>query len=281
MCADAFQAYRGLDIGTAKPSKEDLQRNPYHLIDIFDPHEQYSAGRFFTMAETACREIADRGNIPVLEGGSVFYLYTFLTGMPESPPASADIRKQVRQEAAEKGNAWLFRELQRLDPVSAARIPEGDTYRLKRALEVCRQSGRPASSFSAPAEIRETLQPLVLGLMRERSALYERIDVRVQKMFDAGLPDEVDYLRRSGYSPSDPGLRAIGYREFWDENGIFLKNPAETMRLIQRNTRRLAKRQITFLQRIPQITLIAGDDTRTIAARTAEFCQGLDVSRRR
>lgn len=273
--ADAFQAYRGLDIGTAKPPPE--QRHRYHLIDILEPDQQYSAGRFLALAEQACREVLARGALPVIEGGSVFYVQTFLTGMPEAPAASPEVRRQLQQQLDQHGPVFLQQELQQRDPVAAARIPGGDTYRIMRALEICLTSGQPASAFSAPDSVRTGLQPLVLGLQRERAQLYQRINLRVERMFSQGLPAEVRALADAGWSPDSPGLRAIGYREFWDPDNRIATDLTAIKSSIQRNTRRLAKRQTTFLPRIPGISLLPIDDTAAVELSVHGFCEGLDL----
>jgi tRNA dimethylallyltransferase len=265
--ADSMQVYRGMDIGTAKPSAEELARLPHHLIDIRSPEEQFNAGDFVRLAEEAIVDIAGRGAFPVVAGGTGFYLKNLALGLPEAPPADAAIRAALKLELQEKGAGALMTELARFDPVSAAKIHPHDEYRLLRALEVLRLSGRPLSSFGASGsdpvnsafDSRQRcprFRFLTIGLFRPREELYRRIDERCAAMFSQGLPDEVRGLYEKGYTPNNPGLRAIGYREFFveDEAGHFSLSGdlAGVQALIAQNSRRYAKRQITFFASLPE-----------------------------
>jgi tRNA dimethylallyltransferase len=277
-----MQVYRGMDIGTAKPSAEERARLPHHLIDIRNPDEQFNAGDFVRLADEACLDIAGRGRLPVLSGGTGFYLKNFILGLPEAPPSDAEIRSQLKKELREKGAAALMEELASGDPESAARIHPNDEYRLVRALEVLRLTGRPLSSCRVSgargrgAGERPPYRFLIIGLSRPREELYRRIDLRCRAMFRAGLAAEVQRLYEAGYTPRDPGLRAIGYREFFAEDGArwrrLPEDTAELEALVARNSRRYAKRQITYFNSIPgvkwidaardpaeQIRLAAGD----------------------
>ena len=220
--ADSMQVYRGMDIGTAKPSAEEQAALPHHLIDICDPGEQFNAGDFVRLADAACAVIVSRGKLPVISGGTGFYLKNFIQGLPEAPPADPEIRDRLKQELREKGAAALMEELASVDPVSAGRIHLRDEYRLLRALEVLRLCGRPLSSFgafgSSAADSRPHYRFLVIGLSRPREELYRRIDLRCAAMFRQGLPAEVQRLYNAGYTPQDPGMKAIGYREFFIED---------------------------------------------------------------
>jgi tRNA dimethylallyltransferase len=284
--ADSMQVYRGMDIGTAKPSAKEQAALPHHLIDICDPGEQFNAGDFVRLADAACAAIVRRGKLPVISGGTGFYLKSFIQGLPKAPPADPEIRIQLKQELREKGAAALMEELARLDPVSAGRIHLRDEYRLLRALEVPRLSGRPLSSFAAlepkAPDSRPHYRFLVIGLSRPREELYRRIDLRCAAMFRQGLPAEVQRLYKAGYTPQDPGIKAIGYREFFVEDwakaeaadrgqGPALKkyrlsqDLAGVETLVARNSRRYAKRQITFFASIPQTRWItASGDAETI-----------------
>jgi tRNA dimethylallyltransferase len=264
-----MQVYRGMDIGTAKPSPEERARIPHHLIDIRNPDERFNVGDFVRLADESCAQIAARGALPVLSGGTGFYLKNFILGLPESPPADPDIRTALKEELRSRGAAALMEELARADPESAGRIHVNDTYRLLRALEVFRLAGRPLSSYAAPglglskgASLRDEAPSrggryrfLVIGLERDRAELYRRIDLRCAEMFRAGLPAELARLRGQGYGPGDPGLRAIGYREFFVEespgNYRLAEDPAAVEALVAQNSRRYAKRQITYFATIP------------------------------
>jgi tRNA dimethylallyltransferase len=261
--ADSMQVYRGMDIGTAKPSLEEQTRIPHHLIDIRNPDQQFNVGDFVHLADECCVRIAARGALPVVSGGAGFYLRNFILGLPEAPPSDAEIRAALKEELRLRGAAALMEELVRADPESGSRIHINDTYRLLRALEVFRLTGRPLSSYAAPGLGAVQGEPgrngryrfLIIGLEWERTELYCRIDLRCAEMFRAGLPAELARLTGQGYGPGDPGLRAIGYREFFLEEGPGNYRPAEDLAaveaLVAQNSRRYAKRQITYFASIP------------------------------
>jgi tRNA dimethylallyltransferase len=263
--ADSMQVYRGMDIGTAKPGAELLARLPHHLIDIRDPGEQFNAGEFVRLADGACADISGRGKLPVISGGTGFYLRGFALGLPETPPSDPVIRQTLKEELKVKGITPLAEELVRGDPVSARRIHINDEYRILRALEVFRLTGRPLSSYAASgsdavahgnhAAARPSYRFLILGLRRPREEVYRRIDERCAEMFRQGLPAEARRFFEAGYTPDDPGMRAIGYREFFaeGEGGAwrFIENPAGVETLVARNSRRYAKRQETFFASLP------------------------------
>jgi tRNA dimethylallyltransferase len=278
--ADSVQVYRGLDIGSAKPSAAVQAALPHHLIDICDPDEQFNAGDFVRLADQACDSIADRGGLPVVSGGAGFYLRNFVLGLPEAPPSDPLVRKTLEAEFRERGARSLMEELAACDPVSAGRIHPNDGYRLRRALEVFRSSGRPLSSFASTgvAPGNYPRRPfLILGLERPREEAYRRINERCALMFRQGLPDEVRRLHEAGYGPGDPGMRAIGYREFFIEEtpGQWRIDTdlAKVQDLVARNSRRYAKRQITFFASIPNVTWISarGDPAEEIRQQMADY----------
>ncbi|MDR3148211.1 MAG: tRNA (adenosine(37)-N6)-dimethylallyltransferase MiaA, partial [Treponema sp.] len=261
--ADSMQVYRGMDIGTAKASPEERRRIPHHLIDIRDPGEQFNVGDFVRLADECCARIAGRSSLPLVSGGTGFYLKNFILGLSEAPPSDPDLRAALWGELRQRGAAALMEELGRADPLSAARIHLNDEYRLLRALEVFRLSGRPLSSYKTAAGKRD-YRFLIIGLRRERQELYRRINERCAAMFRAGLPAEVAGLVEQGYGPGDPGLRAIGYREFFVEDaatagaalprGFRLAGDlAAVEALVAQNSRRYAKRQITYFASIPHV----------------------------
>lgn len=264
--ADSRQVYRGLEIGTAKPPPRLRRRVPHHLIDAATPEAQFTAGDFVRAAQRLVGEIHRRGGLPVIAGGAAFYLWSFLHGLPAAPPADPELRRTLQQRARREGAGALHRELARHDPAGAARLPAGDTNRVVRALEVYRLTGRPWSTFRRPQALRRDFRLLVLGLQRERADLYARIDRRVEQMFRAGLAAEVAALRARGYHAGTPGLRSIGYAEFFHESA-----PAALRALIQRNTRRFAKRQLTFFRRFPEVRWYHADDARGVAAALQGF----------
>ena len=269
--ADSMQVYKGMDIGTAKPSIEEQKRLKHHLIDICDPSQQFNAGDFVRLADEACLQITKRGKLPVVSGGTGFYLKNFIMGLSEAPPSDLDIRNQLKQELLEKGSAVLMNELSSCDPVSSGRIHINDEYRLLRALEVYRICGHPLSSFEVnsqkSSEKRNNIfRFIIIGLSRPREELYRRINLRCAQMFKQGLVSEVHSLFEAGYTPNDPGMRAIGYREFFIED---TDNPGKwklsqdtigVEALIAQNSRRYAKRQITFFTGIPNVKWINADN---------------------
>ncbi|MDR0721389.1 MAG: tRNA (adenosine(37)-N6)-dimethylallyltransferase MiaA [Treponema sp.] len=261
--ADSMQVYRGMDIGTAKPSVALRAVLPHHLIDIRNPNEQFTLGTFVHLADACCVDIARRGKVPVVSGGTGFYIKHFVQGLPEAPPSDGRIRRELKEELRCGGKAPLLEALAAWDPESAHRIHPNDEYRVLRALEVFRVSGRPLSAFAAAGSgsSRPEYRFLILGLERDRVDLYHRIDARCAQMFRAGLPEEVRRLFEAGYGPKDPGLRAIGYKEFFvePEPGVFQLSTdllgVET--LVARNSRRYAKRQGSYFASIPGLTWIA------------------------
>jgi len=261
--ADSMQVYRGMDIGTAKPSVPEMEEIPHHLIDIRSPNEQFNAGDFVRLADAACLEITSNGRLPVVSGGTGFYLKNFILGLSDAPSSNPQIREMLKKELHEKGSAALMEELAACDPVSAKRIHINDEYRLLRALEVYRCCGRALSSF-AVYEKSSRFNFIIIGLSRPREELYRRINLRCEDMFAKGLACEVQRLYEAGYTPGDPGLRAIGYREFFieTEDGWRLSQDLDGVKaLIAQNSRRYAKRQITFFAGIPDVKWIdCGDD---------------------
>ncbi|HET7839828.1 MAG TPA: tRNA (adenosine(37)-N6)-dimethylallyltransferase MiaA [Rectinemataceae bacterium] len=248
--ADSMQAYRGMDIGTAKPAPELLGRLPHHLIDILEPSEQYTAGDFVRLADEACETIVSAGRLPVVSGGTGFYIRNFICGLPAAPKAESGLREAVAADLVRLGRAALRAELASLDPASAARIHENDEYRLTRALEIVRATGRPCSDFAPGLEPRRRWRFLVAAVERPRPELFARIDARVEAMFEAGLEAEVAGLIAKGFGPEAPGMKAIGYREFLEAGE---GEPKERVKL---DTRRYAKRQMTFFRALPGVSWI-------------------------
>ena len=263
--ADSMQVYRHLDIGTSKPSPDLLAVLPHHLIDVVEPDYQFSVGEFVRRANLLVGEIENRGNRPVVAGGTAFYLKSFIYGLPQTPVGNPEQRAALEQKLKTEGSAALREELGQVDPVSAERIAENDGYRLVRALEVYEATGRALSSFEKPAAPREDMPCTLIGLERDRQELYRRIDSRVEQMFACGLSDEVGRLLGMGFGFSDPGLRGIGYREFEAYRQGCL-TCSELKELIKRNTRRYAKRQITFFKSLPSVFWFHPDEFQKIEA---------------
>lgn len=262
-----MQAYRGMDIGTAKPDSGLLERLPHRLLDIKNPNEQYTAGEFVRLADSICASLVESDCVPVLSGGTGFYLRNFICGAPLAPPADPATREAVGLDLKNLGAAALRSELEAADPLSAARIDEGDLYRLTRAVEILRSSGLAPSRFASSTKPRSGYDFLIVGIERPRSELRERIRARVRAMFDAGLPDEVEALRAAGYGAASPGLRAIGYSEFFEMEGSTL---ADIAKAIELHTMQYAKRQMTFLRALPGILWI-GPDQEKLSSLCMEF----------
>jgi tRNA dimethylallyltransferase len=246
---DSAQVYRGMDVGTAKPAREALERVPHHLIDILEPTAAYSAGRFRDDALRLVPEIQARGRIPVLAGGTMLYFRALTRGLADLPPAQPAIRAEIEARAARRGWPALHADLAKVDPKTASRVEPTDAQRIQRALEVHRHTGRALSDFHA--EQAAALPFAALGLALEpsdRAALHERIAVRFRAMLAAGLVAELEELRRR--HPLDermPSMRAVGYRQAWDT----LEGRASAATLESRGiaaTRQLAKRQLTWLR---------------------------------
>ncbi len=266
--ADSRQVYRGLDAGTAKPPKRLRRQLPHHLIDVVDPDSQFTAGDFVRAADRLVAAIERRGGRAVVAGGAAFYLWSFLYGLPAAPPADPSVRRHLQERLRTDGVATLHAELARNDPEGAARLPAADVNRVLRALEVFHLTGAPWSSFRPPETVRGDIELLIVGLHRERAELYERIDRRVEEMFAGGLMAEVAALRARGWHRGTPGLRSIGYAEFFATGS---PPEAEVMRLIQRNTRRLAKRQLTFFRRFPQVRWLPAAGAAEVGAAIERF----------
>ncbi|MDR1147226.1 MAG: tRNA (adenosine(37)-N6)-dimethylallyltransferase MiaA [Spirochaetaceae bacterium] len=262
--ADSMQVYRGMDIGTAKPPHEFRAAVPHHLIDILDPREQFNAGEFTRLAAEACDSIHERSLLPVISGGSGFYLKSFIQGLPAAPPSNAAMRETLVTELKTGGSAPLRAELYAADPESAARIHPNDDYRLLRALEIIRLTGSPLSSFAARGEnSTPKYRFLLIGLEWERETLYRRINERCELMFKAGLAGEVRDLFNKRYTPRDPGMKAIGYKEFFIDNydGTYRLSGdlSGVEALIAQHSRQYAKRQITWFKNMPGVTWIKLD----------------------
>lgn len=271
--ADSMQVYRHMDIGTAKPSLPEREALPHHLIDLKEPNEGYHVGEFVERAERLVWEITERRALPVIAGGTAFYFRMFLFGLPGTPEATAETRALLQKRLDREGLEALRRELEERDPESAARIAPRDSYRVLRALEVLYETGTPRSAFAVPETPRRDMDILSLGLYREREELYRRIDARVDKMMSRGLPAEVRRLVDMGHAPPDPGMRAIGYREFFHEaalRDIDSELPAIT-ELIRRDSRRYAKRQLTFFRKLPRVEWFHAGMPESVAERIRAF----------
>ena len=251
--ADALQLYRGLEIGTAKPTREERRAVPHHLLDVVDPGEVCSAADYAGRARATVAEIASRGKVAILVGGSGFYLQAALDGLGELPPTQPEVRSRLRARLESEGLATLAEELLRVDPETARRLAPNDRQRILRALEVLAVSGETMSAWQRRAPLgRDALPAWRIGLTLPRALLYHRIEKRVHEMLEAGWVEEVRSLLSAGVPPEAPAFQAIGYRQlaaYVTGRSSLDQAVAETIGA----TRRFAKRQETWFRRDERI----------------------------
>jgi tRNA dimethylallyltransferase len=252
---DALQLYRRMDIGTAKVSASDRQRVPHHMLDILDPNEDFSAGAYQSGARKSLEEICKRGKVPFVVGGTGFYLQAFLDGLFDGPAKEETLRARMRRIIKHRGTKVLHRALERIDPQSASRIEEADGERIIRAYEIYLASGRPMSWWQQqPRNALRGYCWLKMGIHIPRTELYEKIDKRVDEMFQGGFLEEVQSLLEL-YPRSSPAFKAIGYRqivEYVEGKHSMERAIADT----KMESRRYAKRQMTWFHRDPDIQWI-------------------------
>lgn len=252
---DSAQVYRGMDIGTAKPSSAEQRAVPHHLIDIIDPTEAYSAAQFAHDAHRLMHEIIARGRTPLLVGGTMLYFKALREGLSVLPEADAAVRAQLDAEAAARGWPAMHAELTRIDPTTAARLPPNDSQRIQRALEVFRLSGKPLSTLQGAR--RRAMLPCrlieIALIPGDRQWLHARIAQRFEAMLEQGLVDELKSLRaRHSLNANLPAMRCAGYRQAW----AYLEGEYDHAALHDRGifaTRQLAKRQLSWLRAMPDI----------------------------
>lgn len=254
---DSALVYRGMDIGTAKPTLEERAVCPHHLIDIRDIGESYSAADFLEDAVRLVKEIRARGRYPLIVGGTMLYAKALRDGINEMPSTSPEVRMAVASEAETLGWPAMHAQLAEVDPQTAARLSPNDSQRIGRALEVYRMTGRPLSAFHAEASKAPPFETLTVGLLpQDRKALHQRIEERFDLMLADGFLDEMRQLmQREDYDPESPAMRAVGYRQAidflegrTDWAGFHLAGVAAT--------RQLAKRQMTWMRSMPDVTLL-------------------------
>lgn len=246
---DSMTLYRGMDIGTAKPSRAIQAAVPHHLLDIIDPHEEFSVAEYLAVAEAACRNILDRGGVPLFVGGTGLYLRAVLRGVFDGPPADWTLRQQWEREAEEQGSRALHARLQAVDPATAARLAPADTRRVIRALEVAAVTGRPLSEHQREQPLPEADRPPVFWLSPDRAWLHQRINRRVEQMVAGGLVDEVRTLLSRPQGMGRTARQGLGYKEVIAhlEGGLDLPS---TVNEIQTRTRQFAKRQHTWFRNL-------------------------------
>ena len=260
---DSAQIYQQMDIGTAKPDAETLTKAPHRLLGFCDPADAYSAADFAIDAKKEIADIHSMGRIPLLVGGSMLYFKVLLEGLSDLPPADADIRQTIQEQADKEGWTSLHQQLQLVDPITAARLHPNHSQRIQRALEVYKITGTPLSELQNQSEggIEDQYDVRQYALvMQNRALLHQRIEQRFMEMMDAGFADEVEALYKRGDLHADlPSIRAAGYRQLWDYfDGHYGLDEAVEKAIIA--TRQLAKRQQTWLCNWPNSREILVDD---------------------
>jgi tRNA dimethylallyltransferase len=277
--ADALQVYRGLDVGTAKPTVEERARVRHHVVDVLDPAEPLSAGELARLARAAIADIQGRGRLPIVVSGSGLYLRALLVGLAEMPAVDARLRAWLSARAESRGLPALRRWLRVLDPDAAVRTTEGDTQRTLRALELALGSGRAQSWWIARQVPGESpISAIRIGLTLPRSVLYHRIAERVSAMVAAGWVAEVQRLLATGQDPDLSSFQAIGYRQL----AQYLRGEASLDRALDetvRATRRFAKRQSTWFRREPDVIWFRADDPNETLGRVLDFLKSRGVGR--
>ena len=252
--ADSQAVYKEMDIGTAKPDAALQKEILHHLINLLSPDQQYNVSDFVNAADKACEEIAARGNLPVVVGGTGFYIRNFLYGLAPTPVSDEKLRNQLKDRIAKEGNQALYDELIKIDPQSAAKIHPNDAYRICRALEVYYLSGKKRSEYHSESQgrLRDKFDFTFLVLQPPRDVLYDRIRRRVDLMFEAGLEEEVKTLIAKGYTKDSPGMKAIGYSEWFDEEGSLYgpEKVEEIKEAIKHHSTKYAKKQYTYIRDI-------------------------------
>lgn len=258
--ADSMQVYRFMDIGTAKPTTEERARAPHHLIDVANPDEDFDAAHFSRTAREITVAIDRRSTVPIVAGGTGLYIKAMLYGLFRAEPPNPLIRQQLRQEAAAVGSEALHRRLAWIDAKAADRIHPHDTFRTIRALETAAATGVPITDHHHRHGFRESpFRVMKIGLDMDRQALYDRIDRRVDTMIDAGLLNEVRGLMSRGYGEDLKSMQSLGYRHMVDYTAGRL-TWEEAVRTLKRDTRRFAKRQLTWFRADKEIVWSAPEN---------------------
>lgn len=254
---DSAQLYRYMDIGTAKISAAEQQQYPHHLIDIINPDENYSVSAYFQTANTLIKTIHQQNKIPLLVGGTMLYLNALYHGLAELPKADENLRQTLKLKLQNEGHIALLTELKQIDPVLAEKIQGNDTQRLLRFVEIARLTGKAPSYFFNQQNYQPPYPIFHIAIMPDdRASLHRRIALRFQQMLEAGLIDEVKWLRQNFNLNADmPSMRSVGYRQIWD----FLENQLDYEEMTKKGmaaTRQLAKRQYTWLRKLPKDHII-------------------------
>jgi tRNA dimethylallyltransferase len=267
---DSAQVYRGMDIGTAKPSAAERQSVPHHLIDLIDPDHSYSTGRWRTDAIQRIVDILDRKKVPLLVGGTMLYYRMLVAGLDTLPQADPEIRRQIDADAARRGWPALHADLEKVDPKTAHRLPPTDSQRIQRALEVWRLTGKPLSHLQGVSKTDLPFKLKSFALIpSDRDALHKKIALRFDAMLKAGLIDELKHLKTEyNLAAGMPSMRCVGYRQVWDHlEGKLDHSEMRDHAIIA--TRQLAKRQLTWLRSFPDLVRLDAGGPKD-AARAVE-----------
>lgn len=246
--ADSMQIYKGMDIGTAKPTKELREIVRHHMIDIVEPVDDFSVGEYSRMAKKIIDEITDRGKVPLIVGGTGLYIKALTRGLFEGPKRDKEFRKRMEMEEEIHGKGYLHKRLTEIDPVAASKIHPSDLRRIVRALEVYNSEKKPITELQENKTISYGYSPIKIGLTRDRKELYKRIEQRVDWMVSNGLEEEVKELIKKGCNEEMTSMQGLGYRHFLK----YLKGEYshdEAIRLLKRDTKRYAKRQFTWFRK--------------------------------
>jgi tRNA dimethylallyltransferase len=252
--ADSRQIYRRMDIGTAKPTKKELRAVTHHMIDFINPDEHFGAGQYGREASAAAGDVAARGMIPLVVGGSGLYVRALIEGFFSAPPVDISLRQEISKTAKEKGVQLLHEKLRAVDPEAARRIHPNDLQRISRALEVYEQVKTPMSALQK-SQKKKGVTPLYIGLARDREELRERIENRVDAMVALGFVKEVEDLLNAGYSPTLNSFRAVGYREMASHIAGEVSLD-QAIAQTKKSTRAFARRQMTWFKALPNIRWI-------------------------
>jgi len=246
--ADSRQIYKYMNIGTAKPSANEMNSVPHHMIDFISPDEKFTAGTFVKYADEQIKEIVRKKHVPFVVGGTGFYISSLLQGLCKIPDIPKEIRLTLKKELEECGSKKLYEELQKIDTIAADKIESNDGNRIVRALEVYRYTGNPISYYWQRDVYEKRYNAFIMLLTDEREKLYDRINFRVDKMVENGLYDEFTALLQMGYSEVSPGMNSLGYKEFFAyQDGT--QTWEETIDLIKQHMRNYAKRQLTWFRK--------------------------------
>ena len=262
--ADSVQVYKYLDIASAKPEKELMEKIPHHLVDIRFPWEQYTSGDFCNDAESLIKDINKRDRIPLITGGTAYYFKQLLYGPSLTPVSNPETREEVQREIDEIGLENAYIKLQALDAKAADKIDKNDRYRISTALEVISDTGRPLSSFPVSDSLRTDIDFVIIGLQRDKKELEDRIKQRVDIMFHMGAVDEMKKLLSMGAEPSWPGMQGIGYREWFDALSSGECNISSIKDMIVRSSIKYAKRQMTFFSSFKETSWFSPKDYKGI-----------------